>query len=783
MFYISRYDSQTGLYNTVMFSFSTILGFLVTLNSVTAAPTILLEQRADADTTSSTTKIWVPILVIVFALLLLLTFAIKKWVKTGTALPRALSSFSRAAAIGTGAVPPTTELTADQLTGSTTNTTTSAANTTSTRARRPRRTRRTPSQISTISLPVYMKEPGEQELVVIRGPQDMEDVPIEEGEMPAVHEDDATDERYSPMPDSPNDMPLLEGDESADVADQSSAALLPEAHEEPRARSIHVGSSRHSADSSSLLRVDTNLSNSESPDPRGAAPAYFEVVDLGDEQQRPPISLMPSSPPSAAASGTSTAPTAASGRSSNRRSLRNLFHFSASRTPLVPPPPPGLPVTSETSHARSESGGALSLTSTPSRPSTSYAGHRPSQSSSSVFSLAKPLSRKKSTATLNSNHLTSPSLISLASISAPLTHTLVRTEFTYPKAGPTPEQVKLISSREAFARFGVPYGADAIAFAASTQDLNPPPEFEENPVAAGSRARSQSRATQASTTGASTSDAGLGHSGELGGRSSESSGESNGTNASSSLNTPEIRVHESSRPATPSIEPYTPATTVEASSPTRETDEDQSKGKSSELYSLPSIATLRSPAAVEEKPTPESPKDILVSPIDLEGVPAPSKEQQTSSPQTSTKDPADPVSISPSHPAPTVPHASTAASSSTSSRPPPSSFRKSPPSDPSAPSLRSESRASSFRSFATANESVTEFGVKGNTDASATSDTEYYSEQEYYSDQGTEVGDGDTRPPTPTTPTRSAAGAVFLEGHRMSHHALEGTDTTVRAAA
>ena len=31
-----------------------------------------------------------------------------------------------------------------------------------------RRTRRTPSQISTTSLPVYMKEPGDQELVIIR---------------------------------------------------------------------------------------------------------------------------------------------------------------------------------------------------------------------------------------------------------------------------------------------------------------------------------------------------------------------------------------------------------------------------------------------------------------------------------------------------------------------------------------------------------------------------------------------------------------------------------------
>lgn len=55
------------------------------------------------------------------------------------------------------------ELTADQLAGRTGTTTTGA-----TQPRRPRRNRRTPSQISTTSLPVYMKEPGDQELVIFR---------------------------------------------------------------------------------------------------------------------------------------------------------------------------------------------------------------------------------------------------------------------------------------------------------------------------------------------------------------------------------------------------------------------------------------------------------------------------------------------------------------------------------------------------------------------------------------------------------------------------------------
>ena len=127
--------------------------------------------------------------------------------------------------------------------------------------------------------------------------------------------------------------------------------------------------------------------------------------------------------------------------------------------------------------------------------------HQPSHSGGSA-SMLSLLSRTRSNGNLSAaEHLTSPSLISLHSISSPLTHTLVKTELTYPKGGPTPEQLKLISSRESFARFGRPYGADAIAFAASTSraDLEPPPGFEE--VAAeggGAGASSSAQAGRAS---------------------------------------------------------------------------------------------------------------------------------------------------------------------------------------------------------------------------------------------------------------------------------------------
>ena len=95
-------------------------------------------------------------------------------------------------------------------------------------------------------------------------------------------------------------------------------------------------------------------------------------------------------------------------------------------------------------------------------------------STGSVFAvLSKTLSRNH-----DGGPLTSPSLISLNSISPPLTHTATRTEFTYPRTGPTSEQVKFLASKETFGRFGLPYGPDAVAFAASSSRQDLPPDFD-----------------------------------------------------------------------------------------------------------------------------------------------------------------------------------------------------------------------------------------------------------------------------------------------------------------
>ena len=273
-----------------------------------------------------------------------------------------------------------------------------------------------------------------------------------EGEVSSlISQDRSQVSGYTPMPPpTTNEMPFLHDAEH----DISSPTLL-SSHARQSSSECSLQETR------SLMMVDSNHDvPQETPDPRGEAPAYFEVVDQEQESN----SGLPATQPSPNLPEIPPEP-------QQRRSGFRTFLNRMSMMSHVP------------EHRRTESDQSFisnahrSNRSTPSRASN----HRPSQSSSSP-SMFRTISRQRSNQTLNSSvHLNSPSLISLNSISSPLSHTLIRTEFTYPKSGPTPEQLKVISSRENFSRFGMPYGPDAIAFAASSsrQDLEPPPpDFE-----------------------------------------------------------------------------------------------------------------------------------------------------------------------------------------------------------------------------------------------------------------------------------------------------------------
>lgn len=307
-------------------------------------------------------------------------------------------------------------------------------------------------------------------------------------------------EGYDALPNPANNVPLLENNAATDTADVSNDQSLG-----PPQRDVSRASmDSTSQESSSLMRVNSNNAHLEdSPSvPLGPTPAYFEVVEEDAVRQPLAENVSPPSSPEAPARNN---------RQSGFRTFLNRMSIHGATT---------------TGHQRVTSGGSALTT------STSHPGHRPSPSQNSSFFRTLTRQSQRSTHThSNSQHLTSPSLISLQSISSPLTHTAVRTEFTYPKTGPTPEQLMIIASRESIGRFGVPYGPDAVQFAASAsmhELLPPPPEFD-TVGPSGRRSTSRLRTeTSGTSAGAGTGD----------GHARNDSNESNGSSLPEVVDSP-----------------------------------------------------------------------------------------------------------------------------------------------------------------------------------------------------------------------------------------------------
>ncbi|KAF8842805.1 hypothetical protein BDN67DRAFT_309953 [Paxillus ammoniavirescens] len=363
--------------------------------------------------------------------------------------------------------------------------------------RRRRRPRRTPSQVSTKSLPPYMKEPGDQELVLFRGPSDTED-DQGPGVMPTLAEDDERPELHSTAFNI-----SLDRVESRDtMADSSTANLIrtgstsvpmpPNLHSEdvPIRRSIDaqsLGSSTlsHERNAELLVSYGREISVDHVPDPRGEAPSYVEAV-AGDTAMST-ISLNdpePNSLPHAplVPVGTSAAADPVPSEQGRRSRFSFLLNPFSSNSPSsrTPHPPPAAAMRSFTPSLHSRNGSALSMvSSTESRTNNSHTRALYSSHSRSNSTLFRAL-RSPSPSNLGGVPVSSPSTISLNSISAPLTHTLTRSEFRAPKGGMlTAEQIKLITSREALEKFGMPYGPDAVAaFSLSRERVEPPPDFD-----------------------------------------------------------------------------------------------------------------------------------------------------------------------------------------------------------------------------------------------------------------------------------------------------------------
>ncbi|KAH9921794.1 uncharacterized protein B0H18DRAFT_1020200 [Fomitopsis serialis] len=400
------------------------------------------------------------------------------------------------------------ELTAEQLAGTTG------------RSNRRRRPHSTASTRSTRSLPLYMKEPGEQEVVVFRGREDLTPgsanallSPVQEGATPDTRRDSISSLAEPDTPLLDNAIPLTRA--------RTEDLRLPSTI--PMRRTISVRPSMDTVGGDSSESAAPSEDQHDHEHERGPAPPYRESIgqdsgvafddstDAGHTQSFPVIDADGSAAevdhPSAqrgSSSGTLRRPhlfgrgdpSSGSGNTSALSVPRLLSLFNPNRPnpggesaveglprssdvgPLPPTPPS--PVTPR----RRPRGATVATPPGSPRPGSSgspYRTHRPSHSGSASGLSAMFRSRSNTSGTALGAALTSPSTLSVHSISAPLTHTVVRTELMYPRAGPTPDQMKLLASVESFKQFGVPYGPDAIAFASTSRVdlLNPPPVFEE----------------------------------------------------------------------------------------------------------------------------------------------------------------------------------------------------------------------------------------------------------------------------------------------------------------
>lgn len=315
-----------------------------------------------------------------------------------------------------------------------------------------------------------MKEPGDHELVIYRGPLEMVDRPpnslLPLGEV-----------EENPDPSMTHFNISLDRMVSRDTLPDGSTAHLMRgvARGSVDLRSLESSLQSHSTNSELLVSHQRTLSRDSDLDLRGEAPPYSEeAVASGD-----PSALPPPQPPLLPEPGIPV-PQPVHGTTGGRRSRFGFLMYPfSSHTPTASGTTTNPRTAPPATHARNGSAHTLASTqhNPASRPTT------PNNASRSSLLALRGIRTRASSA--GSAALSSPSMISLHSISAPLPHTLTRTEFRIPRGGLTAEQVKLITARDAPERFGRPYGSAAVAFAGSrvlaasdTADT-PPPEFEE----------------------------------------------------------------------------------------------------------------------------------------------------------------------------------------------------------------------------------------------------------------------------------------------------------------
>ncbi|KAM0748567.1 hypothetical protein T439DRAFT_316439 [Meredithblackwellia eburnea MCA 4105] len=296
---------------------------------------------------------------------------------------------------------------------------------------RRRRRRRRRSRDSVVGLPLYTEDPLDEEMVLVK------------------HRP-STDTRYSESVDVlsyANNEDEDEGDNSSD--DELGVDLAEDGDGERRLRP--------SMETSRSFASGRPRSSSDVPSVGTSSGAGFYSTTLYPD--RSPLSTAIDIPsPSAALSrvdsnfpSSSSLSASGSPRSSSRLSYSTTNLELAAQTGSVTPPRPSQ-TRSRASTLRSifaRNGSSTFL----SADAGITAGRSPYGQTGGSGNASRSTAR-----------LASGSSVSLASISAPLQHTLVTSSFVPPKAGLSPQQMSFISSRESLGAFGFGPGAEPPGF-------------------------------------------------------------------------------------------------------------------------------------------------------------------------------------------------------------------------------------------------------------------------------------------------------------------------------
>ncbi|CAE6478449.1 unnamed protein product [Rhizoctonia solani] len=357
-----------------------------------------------------------------------------------------------------------------------------------------RRRRRRPSQISTKSLPAYNEQAGDEEIVLVR-PAQRQDESDEEDD-----NNNTSTNRPVTATNAPDSRPLLDDDSSPDMPRVSLASSTrnQSLNEQPDQSHAH---SQLGHESIAQTTFASSIADTEpEPEPAPAAalhppeiPSYTEAmstshVNLPTETEhtaQPSTSTATDDDPAVPADADATV------RPKRKSVFRHLGRFHINKpvsTPTTESVEMTAPRTSTSTHRPS---GSVSTH----RPSTSLSTHQ-HKPSPSLSSLSLYLTRSQSP-TMSRTSL---------NISAPIHTTLVRTELNYPRAGPTPEQIRFLSSRESLGRFGMPYGDQAIAAAKSREYLPPVYQPRVDPSPSGSGAEASGSGAHSTRHGATRQD-------------------------------------------------------------------------------------------------------------------------------------------------------------------------------------------------------------------------------------------------------------------------------------